>query len=158
MNRSMGSMVVCLALLAPVAALADDTGATWNLQDPAKIEWKPATTLPPGAMMAVLDGDPTKEGFFTMRLKMPDGYKVPPHWHSKQERVTVLQGVLNLAHGGDFDPKETKALAAGTYSSMPPKMTHFAFMTGETILHLSTIGPWTITYVHPEDDPRKTAK
>jgi len=111
-----------------------------------------------GAMVAILDGDPSKEGFFTMRLKMPDGYKVPPHWHTRQERVTVLQGTLNLAHGGDFDPKETKALTAGTYSSMPPKMTHFAFMTGETILQLSTMGPWTITYVHPEDDPRKKTK
>jgi len=50
------------------------------------------------------------------------------------------------------------ALPAGTYSSMAPKMTHFAYMTGETILQLSTIGPWTITYVHPEDDPRKKAK
>jgi ChrR-like protein with cupin domain len=158
MKRSMGSMVMCLALLVPVAAQADDTGAKWNLQDPANIQWKPAESLPPGAMVAILDGDPSKEGFFTMRLKMPDGYKVPPHWHTKQERVTVLQGVLNLAHGGDFDPKETKALPAGTYSSMPPKMTHFAFMTGETILQLSTMGPWTITYVHPEDDPRKKTK
>jgi len=158
MKRSMGSMVMWLALLVPVAAQADDTGAKWNLQDPANIQWKPAESLPPGAMVAILDGDPSKEGFFTMRLKMPDGYKVPPHWHTRQERVTVLQGTLNLAHGGDFDPKETKALTAGTYSSMPPKMTHFAFMTGETILQLSTMGPWTITYVHPEDDPRMKTK
>ena len=158
MKSSMSAMVMCLGLLAPALALADDPGAKWNLQDPASIQWKPSETLPPGAMVAVLDGDPSKEGFFTMRLKMPDGYKVPPHWHTKQERVTVLQGVLNLAHGDDFDPKATKALAAGTYSSMAPKMTHFAFMTGETILQLSTIGPWTITYVHPEDDPRRKAK
>ena len=158
MKRSIGLMVACLALLVPIAARSDDTSGKWNLQEPANIQWRPAESLPPGAMMAVLDGDPSKEGFFTMRLKMPDGYKVPPHWHTKQERVTVLQGVLNLAHGGDFEPKETKALPAGTYSSMPPKMTHFAYMTGETILQLSTIGPWTITYVHPEDDPRKKAK
>jgi hypothetical protein len=158
MKRSMRSMVMCLALLVPVAALPDDTGGKWNLQEPASIEWKPAESLARGAMMAILDGDPSKEGFFTMRLKMPDGFKVLPHWHSKQERVTVLQGVLNLGHGDDFDPQATKALPAGTYSSMPPKMTHFAYMTGETILQLSTIGPWTITYVHPEDDPRKKAK
>ena len=158
MHRSIRFIMVCVALSAPAATLADDPGAKWNLQEPASIQWKPATTLPPGAMMAVLDGDPSKEGFFTMRLKMPDGYKVPPHWHTKQERVTVLQGVLNLGHGDDFDPKATKPLAAGTYSSMVPKMTHFAYMTGETILQLSTIGPWTITYVHPEDDPRKKAK
>src|SRR5262245_8493874 len=130
MNQSLGSMVVCLALLAPVAALAENPGARWILQDPTSIQWKPAESLPPGAMVAVLEGDPANAGFFTMRLKMPDGYKVPPHWHSKLERVTVLSGQLNLAHGDDFDPKATKPLPAGTYSSMTPKMTHFAFMTG----------------------------
>jgi quercetin dioxygenase-like cupin family protein len=109
-------------------------------------------------MIAVLDGDPAKEGFFTMRIKMPDGYRVPPHWHPNQERVTVLSGTLNLGSGGRFDPKQTKALAPGTYSSMPPKMTHFAWMTGETILQLSSIGPWRIIYVRPEDDPRNKAR
>ena len=150
--------VTVITALGSAAADSGDAVATWLLYEPAGIQWRPAENLPQGAQVAVLEGDPTKEGFFTMRLKMPDGFKVPPHWHTKQERVTVLQGVLNLAHGDDFDPKATKPLAAGTYSSMAPKMTHFAFMTGETILQLSTIGPWTITYVHPEDDPRKKAK
>jgi hypothetical protein len=80
-----------------------------------------------------------------MRIRMPDGYRVPPHWHPKQERVTVLSGILNLGSGDTFDTKKVKALEAGTYSSMPPKMTHFAWMTGETVLQLSTLGPWSIT-------------
>ena len=89
-----------------------------------------------------------------MRLKMPDGYRVPPHWHAKQERVTVLSGVLNLGSGDTFEANKTKALQPGTYSSMPPKMTHFAWMTGETVLQLSSMGPWSVTYVDPKDDPR----
>jgi anti-sigma factor ChrR (cupin superfamily) len=105
-------------------------------------------------MVAVLEGDPAKDGFFTMRIKMPDGYKVPAHWHSRQERVTVLSGTLNLGMGDAFDAQATNALPAGTYSSMPPKMTHFAWMKGETVLQLSTEGPWTVTYVNPGDDPR----
>jgi len=105
-------------------------------------------------MVTVLEGDPTADGFFTMRIKMPDGYRVPPHWHSRQERVTVLSGVLNLGQGDTFDDAATKALPAGTYSSMPPGMTHFGWMTGETVLQLSTQGPWTITYVNAADDPR----
>ena len=71
------------------------------------------------------------------------------------ERITVLSGILNLGSGDTFDEKKAKALSPGTYSSMPPKMTHFAWMTGETILQLSSLGPWTITYVNPADDPRK---
>jgi hypothetical protein len=46
-------------------------------------------------------------------------------------------------------------LAAGAYSSMPPKMTHFAWMTGESILQLSSLGPWEVVYANPTDDPRR---
>jgi hypothetical protein len=112
----------------------------------------------PGAKMAILEGDPSKEGLFTMRLKLPDGYRVFPHWHPKTERLTIISGTVNLGAGDRFDPKATQALAAGTYSSMPPKMTHFAWMKGETILQLSSIGPWEIIYVNPSDDPRITRR
>src|SRR5438045_898101 len=56
-----------------------------------QIQWKDGpAALPAGAQMAVLEGDPSKEGFFVFRGKMPDGYKVPPHWHPVAERITVL--------------------------------------------------------------------
>jgi hypothetical protein len=61
---------------------------------------------------------------------------------------------VNLGTGNRFDAAATKALPAGTYSSMPPKMTHFAWMTGETVLQLTSIGPWEVIYVDPADDPR----
>ena len=134
-------------------ALADDQPGRWLLHSPGDIEWRPADSLPPGAEVAVLEGDPTQEGFFTMRIRMPDGYRVPPHSHPKHERVTLLSGVLNLGSGSTFDPKQATPLSAGTYSSMPAGMTHFGWMTGETVLQLSSIGPWAITYVRPEDDP-----
>lgn len=145
-------MLACaVMLLATTSALPKDA---WLLRQPADLEWRQSDSLPPGAMVALLEGDPSQPGFFTMRIKMPDGFRVPPHSHSQQERVTVLSGTLNLGHGDDFDPKATRALGPGTYSSMPPGMTHFAWMTGEVVLQLSTMGPWTVTYVHPEDDPR----
>jgi quercetin dioxygenase-like cupin family protein len=154
MYRLSCPFVLALMVLGGFYALAEDQGARWLLHQPNQIEWRAAESLPPGAEIAILEGDPSKEGFFTMRIRMPDGYRVPPHWHPKQERVTVLSGVLNLGNGSTFDPKETKALSPGAYSSMPPRMTHFAWMTGETVLQLSSIGPWTITYVRPQDDPR----
>jgi hypothetical protein len=155
MTNLVSLIVAALIAFGSADGLADEAGSHWNLQDPSRIAWRAADNLPPGAQIAVLEGDPAKEGFFTMRIKMPDGYRVPPHWHAKQERVTVLSGILNLAHGDTFDATKAKPLGPGTYSSMPPKMTHFAWMTGETVLQLSTVGPWSITYVHPEDDPRK---
>ena len=153
--RTLPLMVVALVAFAAAPVSAEDAATHWLLKEPAEIDWRAAENLPPGAQVAVLEGDPSKEGYFTMRLKMPDGYRVPPHWHSTQERVTVLSGTLNLGMGETFDQDKTKALGAGTYSSMQPKMRHFGWMTGETVLQLSTMGPWTITYVHPDDDPRK---
>jgi quercetin dioxygenase-like cupin family protein len=154
--RGFASLIAAALIgFGPTVALAEEMAGHWNLQVPAQLEWRAADSLPAGAQIAVLDGDPSKEGFFTMRIKMPDGYRVPAHWHPKQERITVLSGVLNLGSGDSFDEKKAKALSPGTYSSMPPKMTHFAWMTGETILQVSSLGPWTITYVNPAEDPRK---
>jgi len=110
---------------------------------PDRIVWRDApSSLRPGAKMILLEGDPTKDGFFTMRLWLPDGYRVDPHWHPKAERLTIISGTLNLGMGDRFDPAAAQALPAGTYSSMPPGMTHFGWTTGPTVLQLSSIGPW----------------
>ena len=74
------------------------------------------------------------------------------------DSAEFIQGIVNLGTGDRFDADATEALSAGTYSSMPPKMTHFAWMKGETILQLSSIGPWKVVYVNPTDDPRNHAR
>jgi quercetin dioxygenase-like cupin family protein len=140
------------------ASAAVATTGQWRVTMPDKIEWRAAALLPPGAQVAVLEGDPAKPGFFTMRLKMPDGYRIPAHSHSRPERVTVLSGTLYLGLGDGSDAASAKRLGAGSYTSMPPKMVHFGWMKGETILQLSSIGPWTVTYVNPNDDPRTARK
>ena len=157
--------VLCVAGLSNVlagSARADhhpSPGDHWALFVPSDIAWQDApASLPSGAKMAVLEGDPSKEGFFTMRLRLPDGYRVAPHWHPKTERLTVIAGTVHLGMGDRFDDKATQPLPAGTYSSMPPKMAHFAWMEGDAILQLSSIGPWGVTYVNPADDPRLKTK
>ena len=148
-----------LVLLSPAGARSEDAARRWALFTPDQIAWRDGPpSLLPGAKMAILEGDPSKEGLFTMRLKLPDGFRVFPHWHPKTERLTVIQGIVNLGTGNRLDGGATQALAAGTYSSMPPKMTHFAWMKGETILQLSSMGPWEVVYVNPTDDPRQPAK
>jgi hypothetical protein len=124
---------------------------------PDELKWGPAPpSLPPGAQLAVLSGDPSKAGGqYTMRAKFPDGYKVPPHWHPTDENVTVIQGTFNLGMGDKLDQSETKALPAGGFAMMPKHMHHFAWATGETIVQIHGTGPFAITYVNPADDPRK---
>ncbi len=119
------------------------------------ITWqKGPASLPKGALIAVLEGDPSKQGPFVFRLKLPDGYRVPPHTHPKMERVTVISGTFNIGMGEKFDPNATKAMPAGTYGYWEPGMKHFVWAKGETVLQFHGIGPWSINYVDPGDDPR----
>jgi len=125
----------------------------------AGLIWKDGpASLPTGARFAVLEGDPAKEGPFVMRISMPDGFRVPPHWHPKVERVTVISGTFNLGMGEKFDKSETQTMPAGTFGYWPAGMRHFAWAKGKTVLQLHGTGPWTITYVNPADDPRNAKK
>ncbi len=126
------------------------------IHSPDQIKWQDGPpSLPRGAKFAVLEGDPAKESFFTMRILMPDGFKVPPHTHPKVEHVTVISGTFNFGMGDKFDQATTQAMPASTFGFWPAGMKHFAWMKGETVLQLHGIGPWTIEYVNPADDPRR---
>ena len=130
--------------------------AEMSLYPTAEIQWKDGpASLPAGAKVAVLEGDPAKEGFFTMRLWLPDGFKIQPHWHPKVEHVTVISGTFNVGMGEKFDQTATRAMPTGTFGFWPAEMKHFAWAKGETVLQLHGTGPWMINYVNPSDDPRK---
>ena len=167
MNRS----ALCLLALGLLAALclyqaragdeADKDGHAGakghKLVTPDMVKWGPAPpSLPPGAQLAVLDGDPAKAGApYVLRAKLPDGYKVPPHWHPVDENVTVLKGALVMGLGEKFDKSAGKELPVGSYSKMPKGVRHFAWAKGETVIQLNGTGPFEIHYVNPADDPRK---
>ncbi|MDQ3623631.1 MAG: cupin domain-containing protein [Verrucomicrobiota bacterium] len=130
-----------------------------SLYTPADIRWKDGpASLPPGAKIAILEGDPTKEGMFVMRVRVPDGFHIPAHTHPKPERVTVIQGTFKLAMGDNPKLAEARVLAAGTYGVWPPGMVHAVWIEGETIVQIHGMGPWNIHYVNPADDPRNAKK
>jgi quercetin dioxygenase-like cupin family protein len=124
---------------------------------PANLKWGPAPpSLPSGAQVAVLVGDPTKaSGSFALRVKMPDGYQVPPHWHPTDENVTIIQGTLLVGRGEKLDLQKTEELPAGSFMRMPKTMRHFAVAKGETIIQVHGVGPFEVNYVNAGDDPRK---
>src|SRR4029450_4064331 len=121
---------------------------------PDGLQWTDTPALP-GAKVAVIEGPLTEAVPFTFRLKFPANYKIAPHWHPAVERVTVLSGTIHLGVGDTFDQTKAKALPAGSISIMEPKMHHFAWTSEETVVQLSGMGPWGITFVNPADDPRK---
>jgi predicted RNase H-like HicB family nuclease len=122
---------------------------------PEEVAWGPASPrLPPGAMFALIDGDPSKPGgAYTFRAKLPDGYSVPPHWHPMDENVTVIQGTFRLGMGRVFDPEKLRDLPAGSFVRLPKGEPHFNAIEGETIIQLHGIGPYDIHYINPSDDP-----
>lgn len=120
-----------------------------------EIDWRAGPeALPGGVEHAVLEGDPGEAGMFVMRLKLPDGYEIPPHTHPGVERVTVLSGTFRVGKGHRFDAEQTDALTAGGFTVMPAGMQHYAVAEGETVIQITTVGPWDIHYDNPRDDPR----
>lgn len=131
-------------------------GAQHTMITPDQLKWGPAAPgLPPGGQMTVIDGDPGKPALFTARLKMPDGYKIPPHWHPTDEQVTVLSGTLKAGSGAKWDDASMHPLAAGSYANMRRKQNHYVMAQGETVVQITAMGPFAITYVNAQDDPRK---
>lgn len=148
------TLTVALMLLA-VAAHSAEHGDDARLSTPEKLTWlEGPKSVPPGAKLAVLEGDPGKEGPFVMRLLLPDGYKIPAHTHPKVERLTVISGAFHIVMGDDLNPKKATKMPAGSFGYWPAGMKHVVWAEGETIVQLHGIGPWTINYVNPADDPR----
>ena len=137
----------------PAAKPAAEDHKVWA---PAELKWGPAPDiLPAGSQLAVLEGDPTKPGEFTMRLKMPNGYKIAPHFHPRMEHVTLISGSFHVGMGDKFDESKMAAVPVGTFIWIKPGTHHFAMAKGETVIQLHGNGPWVLTYVNPQDDPRK---
>jgi ketosteroid isomerase-like protein len=121
-------------------------GLTWSDAPPV---------LPAGAKMAVVSGDPGKPEMFAIRVQLPSGYIIAPHWHPTDEHVTVLSGTFSLGMGDQFDRDDLKDLSAGGYASMPAGMRHFAATKGATTIQVDGMGPFAVNYVNPADDPSK---
>ena len=148
-------LVLALGLLlaGTAIAFAQDMRPPINADD---VKWGPVPpNIAAGAQLAVISGDPSKEGPFVMRLKMPAGYKVPAHYHPQYENVTVLTGEFHVGMGDKLDTDKGMLLRPGGYVEAPAKMHHFAWVTSDTIVQIAGPGPFGIIYVDPADDPSK---
>ena len=144
-------VVLLLVMTAGVALPA----LSQNAFSPDQIKFGPVPpALPPGAQLAVLEGDPMgSSGDFTIRLKMPDGYRIAPHWHPKRENVTVVSGSFKVGMGDSFDVSKMGVFPAGSFAYLDPSMHHYAMAVGETVVQIHGMAPFQINYVNPGDDP-----
>jgi Uncharacterized conserved protein, contains double-stranded beta-helix domain len=144
--------IACTAYAGAAVAQADAN----TMIAPKDMHWGPAPpSLPKGAKLAVLQGDPGKAAPFVIRLMVPGGYKLPPHWHSHDEELTVISGTFYLGLGDQVQMKDAHGLPAGGFHYLPAKAHHYAFSKGPTVVQVSGTGPFDIMWVNPADDPQK---
>lgn len=136
-------LVTCMALIAGSSAQAKTL--KWMDGPPG---------LPAGAKFAVISGDPSKEGMFTVQIKMPAGYAVAPHHHPTDERVSVVSGQLGYGMGEKLDRDHAGTLTPGYHVVMQSGMNHWVFAKDAATVQVRAMGPFQITYVDPKDDPR----
>ena len=150
MERTLVAALLLAAL--PTVASAMDQIAV----QPNALKWGPApASLPTGSQMAVVNGDPGKDGPYVVRVRLPAGYKIAPHTHPTAENVTVLSGSFNIAMGDKFDPKKGEAVRAGGFFTAEKDMQHYGWTTRPAVIQVHGMGPFAINYVNPNDDPRK---
>jgi hypothetical protein len=147
---SAGLLVVLLPVLQAQAAPSTTAQA---------LTWGPAPAVfPPGAKMAVVNGDPSKRAPFTVQLSLPAGYKVPPHFHPTAELIEVKQGTLLAGMGDVLDLSKAQAMVVGAKALVPAKLHHFASAKGATVISVTALGPFAMTYVNAADDPQAAGK
>ena len=118
----------------------------------------PPPFLAPGAGFAVLQGNPGASGEFTIRLSLPSGYIIAPHWHPTDENVTVVSGTLLVGMGDEIDRAGATQLNAGGFITAPANMHHYAIAVGKTVLQVHGTGPFAITYIKAKDDPQTASR
>lgn len=109
-----------------------------------------------GAQLAVVEGNPgASSGDYTVRLKMPDGYRIAPHWHPLRENVTVISGTFKVGMGDRFDESAMAGFPAGSFAFLDPEMHHYAMASGEVVVQVHGQSPLQFNYVNPNDDPSR---
>lgn len=124
-----------------------------------QLKWGPAPAVfPAGAQMAVLQGDPSSNGLFTVRLRLPNGYKLPPHTHPTDEHVTVISGSFAVGMGRTFETSGMLKLSPGGFVTAPADEAHYAMARGVTVVQVHAMGPFALTYVNPADTPKASTR
>lgn len=139
------------------AMVVEPGSEKWGEVPAAALVGTPSVEMGGTLRLAVIQGDPTKEGrTYTLRLSCTDGLKIAPHWHPKTENVTVVKGAAAVGMGSKWDDGALKAVPLGGFFSAGPQMRHFAQCKGDTILQVHGVGPFVVNFVSPdENEPAK---
>jgi hypothetical protein len=158
-NAYLNATLVALVLAAVLVFTsgAQTSSSAKHAFTPDAIPYGPAPAfVAAGAQLAVLEGNPgATSGDYTVRLKMPNGYRIAPHWHPKRENVTVISGTFKVGMGDRFDESKMGDFPAGSFAYLDPEMHHYAMASGEVVVQVHGTAPLQFNYVNPDDDPSR---
>jgi quercetin dioxygenase-like cupin family protein len=124
---------------------------------PEDIDWEPFAAFPPSARLAVVVGHPSEPGPYVVRVKVPSGVRLMPHRHQEDRVYTVMSGVFYIGLGDQFDETRLQAYPPGSVIVLPGDTAHFHWAkSGEYVTQVTAIGPISLEYVNPGDDPRNS--
>ena len=157
MKSRPSALVVRLAVVAAGSLPWPSMATAQSPLDTTSLRWGVPTTMPTSARVAVVRGDPTAPGETVFLISMPNGYRIPPHFHPGPTRIAVRQGRLLVGMGDKVDAGRAKALGAGDSLTIPAERRHYWMASGPTLAFLTFTGPFTITYLRADDAPRPRA-
>ncbi len=119
------------------------------------VDWKAFSEFPPSVRLAVLVGQPSQAGPYTIRVKVPHDVKLMPHRHPEDRVYTVISGVFYIGLGDEFDAGKLEAYPPGSVVVLPGNTSHFHWAkSGEYVTQVAAIGPLGLEYLNAKDDPR----
>jgi len=152
------SLVAVILWSLASSASAQGTSERQAFVNPQDIKWGAVPpSMPKGAKIAVLEGDPSKPGPFVIRLMVPPGYKIAPHWHTQDESLTVISGTLYFGSGDKVETSKAHTLTAGSFHFLSGKDHHYLVAKSQAVIQINGNGPFDVTYINP-DDAIQTAK
>jgi quercetin dioxygenase-like cupin family protein len=120
-------------------------------------QWTTFAAYPPSVRLAILVGDPTKPGPYTIRVRVPGGIKMMPHKHPEDRVYTVISGVFYVGLGEQFDEHQLTAFAPGSVVVLPGNQAHFHWAkSGEYVAQVTALGPLGFDYIDPDNNPRNS--
>ncbi|MGD0239960.1 MAG: cupin domain-containing protein [Streptosporangiaceae bacterium] len=124
---------------------------------PEDVDWEPFPAFPPPARLAVVVGRPSEAAPYVVRVKLPSGVKLMPHRHHEDRVYTVISGVFYIGLGEQFDEEKLQAYPPGAVIVLPSGTPHFHWArSGDYVTQVTAIGPISLEYVDPANDPRNT--
>jgi quercetin dioxygenase-like cupin family protein len=106
------------------------------------LQWRATENNTLGVQTAILEGDPSKPGFYLTINRFPPGVMSRPHTHPDERHCLVLKGTWYTGDTKEWTPEQTVGLKPGDYMRHPSGGPHYdGALDEEVLVAISGYGP-----------------